>query len=537
MAGLATVFGSGAMTNSLSDFEIADAIFVIGSNTTENHPIAGLAIKKAKRNGASLIVADPRKIKLVDYADVWLKFKPGTDIALINGIASIIYREGLYDREFIKNRTEGFEAYSELLKKYNPEKVEKITGVRKEDLVKAARAFAQAEKGVIAYSMGVTQQLRGTDNVLSLANLAMLTGNIGRPGTGLSPLRGQNNVQGACDMGALPNVLPGYAGVGSEGRKRFEDFWGVTLPSEPGLSVVKMMEAAKERKVKAMYIMGENPMITNPALEHVKEALEKLDFLVVQDIFLTETAELADVVLPAASFAEKEGTFTNTERRVLKVNKAIESLGEAKEDWRIIVELAKKLGASGFDFQSPKEIMDEINLCVPQYAGIKYERLGSFGIQWPCPSPEHPGTPRLHQESFVRGKGLFSPVPYLPSTEAPNKDYPFVLITGRMLHHYHSSTMSGRTHLFKISDPNFLFINPDDALNLGIKEGDRVGVESKHGKLDAPVRFSNSVPPGILFATFHSSDLLVNLLTGEELDQKSSIPQLKSVAVRIEKNN
>lgn len=525
------------MTNSFSDFEMANAIFVIGSNTTENHPIAALSIKKAKANGSTLIVADPRKIKLVDYADIWLKFKPGTDIALVNGLANVICQEGLHDKEFIKKRTEGFEAYLELLKEYPPEKVEKITGVRKDHLIKAAKVLAQAERGVIIYAMGITQQIRGTDNVLSLANLAMLTGNIGQPGTGLSPLRGQNNVQGACDMGALPNVLPGYVGVTSEGRKRFEDLWGVTLPGDPGLSVVEMMRAAKEGKIRAMFIMGENPMITDPSLEHVREALKKLDFLVVQDIFLTETAEMADVVLPAASFAEKEGTFANTERRVLKVNKAIEPPGEAKEDWQIIVELAKIIGASGFDYNKPQEIMEEINQCVPQYAGIRYERLGSFGLQWPCPDPEHPGTPRLHQDSFVRGKGLFSPVPYLPPTEAPDKNYPFVLITGRMLHHYHSSTMSGRTHLRMVSHPNFLFINPDDAYKLGVEEGGKVKIESKYGRLEAPVKFSLSVPHGILFATFHSSDLLVNLLTGEELDQKSGIPQLKSVAVRLEKTN
>lgn len=523
------------MTNSFSDLEMADAIFVIGSNTTENHPIAALAIKKAKANGATLIVADPRKIKLTDYADIWLRFKPGTDIALINGLASVIYQEGLYDKQFIKERTEGFEPYVEVLKEYTPPKVEKITGVPKEDLIKAAKAFARAKRGVIVYAMGITQQIRGTDNVLSLANLAMLTGNLGRPGTGLSPLRGQNNVQGACDMGALPDVLPGYVKVGSEGRRKFEDFWGTVLPDKPGLSVVQMMKAAAKGKVKAMFVMGENPMVTDPSIEHVKEALEKLDFLVVQDIFLTETAEMADVVLPAASFAEKEGTFTNTERRVLKVNKALSPPGKTKEDWEIIVELAKRLGARGFDYSEPEQIMEEINCVVPQYAGIKYHRLGSYGLQWPCSSTEHPGTPRLHQESFVRGRGLFTPVHYLPPTETPDKKYPFVLITGRMLHHYHSSTMSGRTHLKTISQPNWLFANPDDAGNLGLKEGERVKIESKHGKLEAPVKFSTSVPQGVLFATFHSSELLVNLLTGEEIDEKSGIPQLKSVAVRIEK--
>lgn len=523
------------MTNSLSDFEIADAIFVIGSNTTENHPIVALAIKKAKRSGATLIVADPREIKLTEYADIWLKFKPGTDIALINGLAHVILKENLYDRRFIEERTENFEAYAQLLEDYSPQRVAEITGVAEEKLKKAARALGKAERAVVAYTMGVTQHLRGTDNVLSLANLTMLTGNIGKPGTGLSPLRGQNNVQGACDMGALPNVLPGYVKVSDKGRKVFEEAWGVPLPETPGLSVVQMTQAAAEGKIKGMYIVGVNPLLTDPRLEHARKAFETLDFLVVQDIFLTETAELADVVLPAASFAEKEGTFTNTERRVLKVNKAIDPPGEAKEDWRILVDLSKKLGAAGFDFQSPEEVMAEINQLVSQYRGIKYSRLGGFGIQWPCPSSEHPGTPRLHEKEFVRGKGLFTPIPYLPLPEAPDKDYPFVLITGRMLHHYHTSTMTGRTHLKLISRPDLIFISSEDAYDLSITDGEKIKVVSRYGKLVAEVKVSPLVSQGILFATFHSRELPVNLLISDRLDEKSGVPPLKSVAVRIEK--
>lgn len=533
MAGLATVFGSGAMTNSFSDFEIADAIFVIGSNTTENHPIAGLAIKKAKRNGTILIVADPRKIKLTQYADIWLEFRPGTDIALVNGIAHVIYKENLYNHEFIKERTEGFEEYTKLIEEYTPDKVAEITGVKKEILVEAARVLGKADKAVIAYAMGITQHVRGTDNVLSLANLTMLIGNVGKPGTGLSPLRGQNNVQGACDMGALPDVLPGYVKVASDSRKKFEDSWKVSIADKPGLSVVKMMQAAEESKLKGMYIMGENPMLTDPRLEHVKEALNNLEFLIVQDIFLTETAGLADVVLPAASFAEKEGTFTNTERRVLKVNKAIDPPGETKEDWKIIVELAKRMGVSGFDFQSPQGIMDEINLCVPQYAGIKYHRLEGSGIQWPCPSSEHPGTERLHENSFARGKGLFIPIGYMPSPEMPDKEFPFVLITGRMLHHYHTSSMTGRTHLKMITKTGFVFINPDDAKNLNIADEEEVTISSRHGRLNASVKFDSTVPPGILFSTFHSPDLPINVITSEQLDEKSETPQIKTVAVKL----
>ncbi len=535
MAGLATAFGSGAMTNSFEDFEKADVILVIGSNTTENHPIAALAIKRALRNGTKLIVADPRPIKLTKYAHLWLQHKPGTDVALINALANVILQEELWDKEFVWERTEGFEAYKESLKEYSPQKVERITGVSASLIERAARIFGAAKRGVIVYAMGITQHVRGTDNVLALANLAMLTGNVGREGTGVSPLRGQNNVQGACDMGALPNVLPGYAKVIDDSlRGKFEEVWGLSLPRKPGLTVVRMMQAAARGEIKGMYIMGENPLLSDPQIEHVKEALESLEFLVVQDIFLTETAELADVVLPAASFAEKEGTFTNTERRVLQVRKAIEPPGEAKPDWVIIKELAQKLKAN-FNYRDPKEIMDEINKLVPAYAGITYERLDKTGLQWPCLSTTHPGTKRLHEGKFARGKGQFTPVCYIPSSELPDDEYPLVLITGRVLFHYHTGTMSRRTHINSLFSKGYVEINPEDAVALNIEDGETVLIKSRHGELKAPVKISERVGPGTIFSNFHFWEVPINQITSEELDEKSGIPQIKAVAVKVEK--
>lgn len=524
------------MTNSIEDIREAEAIFVIGSNTTEAHPIVALAIKEAVFNGADLIVADPRKIKLTDYASLWLCHRPGTDIALINGIAHVILKEGLHDKDFIKKRTEGFDDYAKVLEKYTPEKVEKITGVSAKDIERAAKMFARRGKGVVIYAMGITQHVRGTDNVMALANLVMLTGNVGKPGTGLSPLRGQNNVQGACDMAALPNVLPGYARLtDGEKRKSFEKRWGCTLPKDGGLSVVKMMEAAEEGKLKAMFIMGENPLISDPNLKHVEKALKKLDFLVVQDIFLSETAEFADVVLPGASFAEKDGTFTSTERRVQRIRKAVEPPGEARADWEIIIDLANRLGAN-WAYQSPREIMDEINELVPIYAGITYDRLERNGLQWACFHPEHPGTRCLHEDEFVRGKGLFVPVEYFPPSEVQDEDYPFLLIIGRSLFQYHSGTMSRRSKGLNFLFPKgYVEINFFDAEEIGLSEGDVIEIENPRGKIRAEVKLSHKVPPKMLFSTFHFKEIPVNVLTSPELDEKSGIPELKGTPVKIKK--
>jgi len=408
VVGLVQSFGSGAMTNSFDDLAKADLLFVIGSNTTECHPITGRIIRqRVKFGGAKLIVADPRAIKLSELANVYLGHKPGTDVALLNAMMHVIIKENLYDKEFVEERTEGFEQLAEAVKGYTPETAEKITGVAKADVVKAARLFAGTEKAAILYGMGITQHTTGTDNVKSLANLLMLTGNVGREGTGISPLRGQNNVQGACDMGALPSVFPGYQPVDNpDVRLKFESAWGCTLSDKSGLPVTEMVEAASRGKLKAMYVVGENPMMSEPYLGHAQRAMEKLEFLIVQDIFPTETAVIADVVLPATLFAEKDGTFTNTERRVQKLRKAINPPGEAKPDWQIVSTLAKMMGYR-FSCKNAEGIMEEIASLTPIYRGIHHDRLDGCGLQWPCVNRLDPGTPIIHQGTFTCGLGRF----------------------------------------------------------------------------------------------------------------------------------
>ncbi len=446
VAGLADSFGSGAMTNSIDEFRDAELILVTGSNTTENHPIIGYRIREALRKGAKLIVFDPRETWLANQAWLWCRQKPGTDVAWINGLIRIILKEGLENKKFISERTEGFEDLKKTVDKYTPEYVSKISGVPEEQLFQAARAYATAGKSSILYSMGITQHSHGTDNVQSLANLAMVCGQIGRAATGVNPLRGQNNVQGACDLGALPDVFPGYQKVADEAlRKKFEDAWGVPLSSHPGLTIVEMLNAAADGKIKALYIMGENPLLSDPDLHHVEQGLKALDFLVVQDIFLTETAQLADLVLPSACFAEKEGTFTNTERRVQLLNKALDPPGEAKPDWEIICELADRLGYP-MSYPDPAEIMEEARKLTPQYHGISHSRLkGGCDLCWPCPNQDHPGARILHQDRFTRGKGKFTAIEHLGPAELPDKQYPFTLITGRILYHFHTGTMTRKS--------------------------------------------------------------------------------------------
>jgi formate dehydrogenase alpha subunit len=536
VAGLATAFGSGAMTNSIGDIEKAQVILVIGSNTTEAHPIIALKIKKAVReNGTRLIVIDPREIRLTYFADLWLAPKPGTNIAVINGLMKVIIDKGLVDENFITARTEGYEDLSKNLVDYQPEKVARISGVPAEELIKAAELFGKAERASIIYSMGITQHTMGTDNVFALANLAMLTGNIGKPGAGLNPLRGQNNVQGACDMGCLPNVLPGYQAIADQKiRDKFTSAWGCQLPDSPGLTVVEMLEAAASGQIKAMYIMGENPMVSDPDLAHVEQGLKSLDFLVVQDIFLTETAELADVVLPAASFAEKDGTFTNTERRVQRVRKAINPPGEAKPDWQIICLLSKKMGRP-MVYASTSEIMAEIASLTPAYGGITFERLENGGLQWPCPNENHPGTPILHIDRFTRGKGRFIPVQHRSSAELPDKNYPLLLTTGRSLYQYHTGSMTRRVRgLNELSHENWLEINPKDAKKYGIKDGKLVTVISRRGQVMAKARVTERIIKGTVFMPFHFAEKAANRLTNTALDPQAKIPELKVCAVRVE---
>ncbi len=524
------------MTNSVDEIETADVILAVGTNTTENHPIIGGKVKRAVRQrGAKLIVIDPRDITLTKFATVWLRPKPGTNVACFNGLMNVILAENLYDRQYVETRTEGFDVLKKVLEKYTPEYVEEITGIPAGDIREAARLYANAEKASILYCMGVTQHSTGTDGVKSMANLAMLCGNVGIEGGGVNPLRGQNNVQGACDMGALPDVFPAYQKVAlDEVRGRFEKAWGRPLSAKPGLTVVEIMNAAHEGDVKALYVMGENLMLSDPDLKHVEEALEKLDFLVVQDIFLSDTAKFADVVLPSACFAEKDGTFTNTERRVQRVRKAVSPPGQAKADWMIISGLSTKMGYP-MDYASPEEIMEEIARVTPSYAGINYARIEKQGLQWPCPNTDHPGTKFLHRDRFTRGLGLFHAIEYIPSAELPDEQYPLFLTTGRVLYQYHTGTMSrlasGPTERYPES---LLEINPADAWRYGIENGKMVKVTSRRGSVKVKACVTERSPLGTVFMNFHFKEAAVNLLTNPVLDPIGKIPEYKVCAVKIE---
>ncbi len=538
MAGLAAAFGSGAMTNPISDIEKADVILVIGSNTTENHPVLSTYVKRAvTKKGAKLIVIDPRKIVLTQFATHWLRHNLGTDVALINGMMNVIIEENLYDRDYVESRTEGFKELKEMVKTYSPEHVEKITGVPAKQLVEAARLYAGAKAGSILYAMGITQHITGTDNVKSLANLAMLCGNIGIEGGGVNPLRGQNNVQGACDMGGLPNVYSGYQKVDDPAvRERMTKAWSVKdLPDNPGIPVTEMMGLAYDGKIKAMYIIGENPMLSDPDLSHVKKSLKKLDLLVVQDIFLTETAQLADVVLPSASFAEKDGTFTNTERRVQRVRKAVSSPGDAKDDWKIICNLADKMGYP-MKYGNPRDIFREISEVTPSYSGITYERIEHEGLTWPCPTKDHPGTPVLHKEQFSRGLGLFHAIEYIPPAELPDKKYPLFLTTGRVLYQYHTGTMTMKSDgLNQLAPECFVEISKKDAKAYHIKDNDMLKIISRRGKIKARAKISERAKQGTVFIPFHYVRAAANKLTNTALDPVAKIPEYKVCAVKIEK--
>jgi len=540
VAGLAAAFGSGAMTNSLDEIENAGVIFIIGSNTTEQHPLVGRRILRAVREkGAQLIVADPRAIDITGFASIHLQLKPGTNIALLNGMIGVILAENLHDEEFILQRTEGFDALKETVSRYPLDKVEAITGVPAGDIRKAALLYAGAECASIIYCMGVTQHASGTNGVMATANLAMVTGNVGKESTGVNPLRGQNNVQGACDMGALPNVFSGYQQVASpEARSKMESAWKVSgLSEQPGLTLTEMMEAAHQQKLKALYIMGENPLVSDPDLHHVKESLERLEFLVVQDLFLTETAQVADVVLPAASFAEKDGTFSSTDRTVQRVRKAIEPLEGCREDSKIIGEIGRLMGYEGLTYSSSEEIMNEIASVTPSYGGITYQRLEGGGIPWPCPTPGHPGTPYLHKDQFSRGRGKFFPVEYTPPAELPDREYPLTLTTGRVLYHYHTGTMTRRSPTLTTQlNEGYAEVSFEDAAALGISGGETVRVISRRGEIFIKARITHIIPAGTVFIPFHFAEAAANVLTsGSSLDPLAKIPELKVCAIRIEK--
>jgi formate dehydrogenase alpha subunit len=528
------------MTNSIEDIPEADVLLVTGSNTTEAHPVLSLQMKKAVRqNGAKLILIDPRRIELADFAYMHLRHLPGSDVALYNAMAYVIINEGLLNRAFIEQRTEGLEELTAAVADWTPARASAISGVPAEQIVEAARLYATARAAAIFWAMGITQHTSGTDNVKALSNLALLTGQIGRPGTGLNPLRGQNNVQGACDMGGLPNVFPGYQPVASEeARRKFATGWGVPferLSPTPGLTVTEIMHRVLDGQIKAMLIMGENPMLSDPNLNHVRKALSRIEFLAVQDIFLNETAQMADVVLPAVSFAEKGGTFTSTERRVHLVRPALDPPGQARQDWQIITDLANRLGAD-WQYGGPADIFAEMATLTPQYAGMSHDRLADGGLQWPCPTADHPGTPVLHTEKFTRGLGLFCPVDYRPPAEEPDEEYPFILSTGRILFHWHGGTLSRRSPgLEAIAPEAEVEIHPADAEDLAVVSGDWVRVTSRRGVVVAQARTTRRSPPGTVFMTFHYAEAAANLLTIDAVDPIAKIPEYKVCAVQVEK--
>jgi formate dehydrogenase alpha subunit len=547
VAGLAQSFGSAAMTNSIDEVENMDFGLVIGSNTTEAHPVIGYAIKRAVLKGAKLIVCDPREIDLVEFSEIWLRQKCGSDVALINSLMYVILEEGLENKEFVKNRTEGYEEMKKVVMNYPPEKTEKITGVPAEDVRKAARMYAKAKNAMVFYSMGITQHTTGTDNTMSLANLVMLCGQIGKESSGLNPLRGQSNVQGACDMGALPNVYPGYQAVTNPAMKeKFQSAYGVGLSDKAGLTVTEIIDAASDGKIKGLYIMGENPMISDPNISHVDEGLKKLDFLVVQDMFLTETAQRASVVLPATSIVEKDGSYTNTERRVQWSPQALKPIEGSKADWQILseigVRLAKELNIeTNFKYDTVCEITDEVASLTPQYGGITYGRLVPQSaicksIQWPCTDKNHPGTKFLHKDKFTRGLGKFQSIEYKAPAEEPDKEYPFVLTTGRSLYHFHTGSMTRRsTGPVFVMPEAYVEINPADAEALKVAAGEKVNVASRRGSITINALVTEKVPAGTVFIPFHFAEAAANMLTNNAIDPVAKIPEFKVCAVRITK--
>ncbi|MDP6782300.1 MAG: formate dehydrogenase subunit alpha, partial [Dehalococcoidia bacterium] len=538
ITGLVESFGSGAMTNTIADMAQAEAFFVIGSNTTTAHPVIGLQAIKAAQNGKKLIVANPKEIELARYADVFIQHRPGSDVALMMGMARVIVEEGLQDQGFIQERCENYDALVESLREFTPEFVEEATGVSWDRIADAARLYATHKPATILYAVGIAQSTHGHDNVRATANLALLTGNMGKPGGGVNPLLGQNNVQGACDMGALPNYLPGYQRVdNAEARHKFGEVWGVELPSWPGLTVGEIIEEAEKGNIKAVYLMGENFARSEPCVNKCQEALEGLPFLVAQDMFLTETAQLATVVLPACSFAEKDGTFTNTERRVQRVRQAIPCHGDSRPDWWIVSQVAKRLGGKDFDYEHPSQIMAEVAGLVPTYAGITFDRLDeSGGLQWPCTSPDHPGTPILHTEKFTRGKGAFTPLTYRPPDEEADKDYPLILTTERSLFQFHTGTMTRKVEgLNQLRGSELVEMNPQDAGKLGIGSGDLVSVASRRGEVEAKALITEVCPPGVISMTFHFTESPTNIVTNFARDPVSKIPELKVCAVKVEK--
>jgi formate dehydrogenase major subunit/formate dehydrogenase alpha subunit len=552
VAGLATSFGSGAMSNSMDDVaNQAEAMLIIGSNTTEQHPVFGTMIRQAVlRRQMKLVVADPRKIDITEFATLHLRHRPGTDIPLLNGLMNIILEKGWEDKQFIAERTEGFEEFKAVIEQYPPSYVAEITGVPVEQLYQAAEILATNKPMAVIWAMGITQHIVGVRNVMDLANLQMLLGNMGVPGGGVNPLRGQNNVQGACDMGGLPNVYPGYQPVTSEeANQKFAAAWGTSLPQKVGLTITEMIPAAETGKVKALYILGEDPVMSDPDSDHVRHCLDACDFIVLQEIFPSETSLYADVLLPGVSFAEKSGTFTNTERRVQLCRQAIEPLGEAWEDWRIIAELARRILAedrearpvakgayAGWDYTGTDQIMAEVAALTPSYAGVTHTRLEQGErLQWPVKSLDHPGAPILHVGQFSRGRGKFAPIEHVPPAEMPDDQYPMILSTGRVLYHWHGGEMTRRAKgLMEVYGQSLIEVNPDDAERFNINGNKRVRVTSRRGSIEAEAWVTDRVPPGMVYANFHFPETPTNVLTIAALDPVAKIPEYKVCAVRVD---
>lgn len=524
------------MTNSIEEVFSSEVLFITGSNTTENHPVIGSFMKRAVKAGAKLIVADPRRIELANFADVFLQIKPGTNVAMCLGMMHHIYMNNLHHKEYIDQRTENFQKLKETIKSFTSQMAADICGIQEADLIKAAEIYSQGKPSAIYYAMGITQHSSGTDHVKALANLAMLTGNVGLEGGGVNPLRGQNNVQGACDLGGLPNVYPGYQKtLDDQARKKFEKLWHTKLPLNNGLTIPKMMDGAYNGDLKMLYIMGENPMISDPDLNHIEKAINTLDFLVVQDIFMTETAMKADLVLPAKCYAEKEGTFTNTERRVQRVRQAVNPPGEAKDDWLIFKELMNTLDYHE-TLSSPEEIFQEISLCTPQYAGINYKRIETHGIQWPCPDESHQGTKYLHKDQFVKGLGTFHDLEYKEAKETVDQEYDLILTTGRVLYHYHTRTMTGKEEgLNKQVSESYIEISPKTAKLLDIKNNDYVRVASRRGEIEVLAKVVDTIPDKVVFIPFHFAKGAANRLTHAALDPITDIPEYKVCAVKVER--
>ncbi len=546
------------MSNSMDDVAAkSELFFIIGSNTTEQHPVFGAMMRQAVlQRGAKMIVADPRRIDITEFATLHLQQKSGTDIALLNGLMHIILENSWEDKAFIEERCENFDEFKATVMQYPPEKVSQITGISIEELRQAAQLMNEHRPMAVIWAMGITQHIVGVRNVMDLANLQMLLGNMGKPGGGVNPLRGQNNVQGACDMGGLPNVYPGYQPViNEEVIKKFETAWGATAPAKVGLTVTEMMPGIPEGKIKALYILGENPIMSDPDSGHIRHCLEEVEFFVLQEIFPTETAAYADILLPGVTFAEKTGTFSNTERRVQMVHKAIEPIGESRDDWQITAELAKRILAlggrellaeaplKGWDYASSEEIMVEVSKLTPSYTGITHARLDNGErLQWPVPAADHPGTPILHTKAFSRGKGRFMPIDFVPAPELPDDNYPFILNTGRVLYHWHGGEMTRRAKgLMEVYGQALVELNPDDAARMGVNPDETLGqanktlrITSRRGVIEAEAWVTDRVPPGMVYANFHFPEASANELTIAALDPTSKIPEYKVCAVKVE---